>query len=765
MWNNRAKIVLFLLVFCIPYFSNAKILNSSLESTKFQLQEFILKKDTNKIYSSLKFMNNHFENFNTQDNLELLLRVSKKENKLSLSSLKELFLLIRRYYSAEGQHSENFKYTLKAYNVLIKTKDHEGTMWILIDLGNVFYEELDYQQAFKFYKRAENSARLAKSNYGLGVVTMNLGLIKERLFSFEQALGYYSASAYYRTISGQINTLSLIYVKIAYCNLKLGKPDICLNYIHRAETNYKQAKVLGNEAIEAPYSINYVYAEYFASKKKYDSSLIYIQKGIDYATEKQMIYEELMGNNFKSEYYFQNGQYREAIKSLNHFLPFFKKNKILKFERHVYDIFHKCYSALNDEKNATLYAQKYVLIDDSLKRYDSNDNLEMMRSIVSVYETNFKINSTQKNLQFEKVKNAMRQNERNKYWYIAIISVFCVFLLFGLFLNTQKNKLKMVDLHNRLIEQNNKIKFNSIELNKSNQLKDNLFFVISNDLSEPLNRLKSDLVNLKDSLGDKKIAENIESTLNETIHLFEGLLDWSKTDQNQNIFNPTKVSLDININKVISFYLNDIQSMDIKVINKSVALSTFADQNILQTLLRNIISNSIAALRKCDFPKVIEIETFVHNHYLIELLISDSGPGFPVEILHQFNQMEYEINAKRSGLGLSICKVLSKMSGWKIEIANDSKHGGASISIFIPIYNQVEASEAAKELLVSEKVKTTFLPLHEFKVYQTSEIRTFLKTVEHLDDVPTKDWIVAIENAVREGDQKYFSDLLDKLKV
>jgi anti-sigma regulatory factor (Ser/Thr protein kinase) len=225
------------------------------------------------------------------------------------------------------------------------------------------------------------------------------------------------------------------------------------------------------------------------------------------------------------------------------------------------------------------------------------------------------------------------------------------------------------------------------------------------------------------------------------------------------------VSLDININKVISFYLNDIQSMDIKVINKSVALSTFADQNILQTLLRNIISNSIAALRKCDFPKVIEIETFVHNHYLIELLISDSGPGFPVEILHQFNQMEYEINAKRSGLGLSICKVLSKMSGWKIEIANDSKHGGASISIFIPIYNQVEASEAAKELLVSEKVKTTFLPLHEFKVYQTSEIRTFLKTVEHLDDVPTKDWIVAIENAVREGDQKYFSDLLDKLKV
>jgi tetratricopeptide (TPR) repeat protein len=182
--------------------------------------------------------------------------------------LKELFLLIRRYYSAEGQHSENFKYTLKAYNVLIKTKDHEGTMWILIDLGNVFYEELDYQQAFKFYKRAENSARLAKSNYGLGVVTMNLGLIKERLFSFEQALGYYSASAYYRTISGQINTLSLIYVKIAYCNLKLGKPDICLNYIHRAETNYKQAKVLGNEAIEAPYSINYVYAEYFASKKK-----------------------------------------------------------------------------------------------------------------------------------------------------------------------------------------------------------------------------------------------------------------------------------------------------------------------------------------------------------------------------------------------------------------------------------------------------------------------------------------------------------------
>jgi signal transduction histidine kinase len=85
-------------------------------------------------------------------------------------------------------------------------------------------------------------------------------------------------------------------------------------------------------------------------------------------------------------------------------------------------------------------------------------------------------------------------------------------------------------------------------------------------------------------------------------------------------------------------------------------------------LLRNIISNSIAALRKSDFPKVIEIETFVHNHYLIELLISDSGPGFPVEILHQFNQMEYEINAKRSGLGLSITKKIVEIHKGNVKL-------------------------------------------------------------------------------------------------
>lgn len=762
-WKQCTVIVLLSITFLNAFDSNAKIENSSLQSPKKQLNEFLFKKDTNQIFSTLKLMNDHFDQFNSKEHLDLLIQVSKRENKLSLTSLKELFLLIRRFYTAENNRSKNFEFTLKAYNVLNKTDDHEGTMWILIDLGNVFYEEQDYQQAYKFFKRAEKAAGKASSVQGLGVIYMNLGLIKERVFSFEEALNFYTRSVYYRVIAGQKETLSLIFIKVAYCNLKLKRPKLCLEFIHRAEKNYYVDCKIPAETPEAPYSIYYVYAEYFADKKQYDSSLVYIQKGIDYAVQHQMIYEELTGNSFKAEYFFKNKQYKEAIKNLKGLLPFIRENRILKFELHVYDVLHKCYSALKEEKNATFYAQKYQVIDDSLKRFHSNDNLEMMRSIVSVYETNFKLKKNQKNLQIEKLKTFRRENERNKFWYIAIISVFCVFLLFGLFLNTQKNKLKMFDLHNRLIEQNNKIKINSIELNKSNQLKDNLFFIISNDLSEPLNRLKSDLKNLKSTLNDKKNTETIENTLDETIHLFEGLLDWSKTDQNQNIFNPTKVSLDVNINKVISFFLNDIQSMDITVINRSVPLSTFADQNVLQTLLRNIISNSIAALNKSGHPKIIEIETFVHNQYLIELLISDSGTGFPVDILHQFNQLDYEINAKRKGLGLSICKVLSKMSGWKIEIANSSKHGGASTSVFIPIYNQIESQETSKILIVSSTIKSAFQPLNKFKVYQTSEIRAFLKNMENHTDPLIKDWIKAFENAIKEGDRSHYNQLLNKL--
>jgi signal transduction histidine kinase len=290
-----------------------------------------------------------------------------------------------------------------------------------------------------------------------------------------------------------------------------------------------------------------------------------------------------------------------------------------------------------------------------------------------------------------------------------------------------------------------------------------LFSIISNDLSEPLNRLKADIQILKNSAKDKKVTETIESTLNETIHLFEGLLDWSKADQTQNIFNPTKVSLDLNINKVISFFINDIQSMEISVINKSIALSTFADQNILQTLLRNIMSNSIAALNKSSYPKLIEIETLVHNHYLIELLISDSGPGFPTEILNQFNQMDYEINAKRKGLGLSICKVLSKMSGWKIEIANESKFGGASISVFIPIYNQAETKSIDNELTINVFIQNELSPLSNFKVYQTSEIRFFLKNLDPFSDPLINLWIEEIEKAVREGDEIYYTKLINQI--
>jgi hypothetical protein len=108
------------------------------------------------------------------------------------------------------------------------------------------------------------------------------------------------------------------------------------------------------------------------------------------------------------------------------------------------------------------------------------------------------------------------------------------------------------------------------------------------------------------------------------------------------------------------------------------------------------------------------------------------------------------------------------MSGWSIQLDNKSKHGGARVSIVFPIFKE---KRRLKELNVISSAfepdaywKEKLHPMKEFKFYQTSPIRSFLKSLGEVDDPQVRLWIRQVENAVHQGDKDLYKLLINLIQ-
>ena len=116
-----------------------------------------------------------------------------------------------------------------------------------------------------------------------------------------------------------------------------------------------------------------------------------------------------------------------------------------------------------------------------------------------------------------------------------------------------------------------------------------------------------------------------------------------------------------------------------------------ADAGRLRQVLHNLLRNALEALEHQDEGRV-EISTrrvTSAEADLVEIKVSDNGPGFLRDIVHQAFEPYVTSKPKGTGLGLAIVKKLVEEHGGHI-VARNREQGGAEISILIP--TSVDAS-------------------------------------------------------------------------
>jgi signal transduction histidine kinase len=268
-----------------------------------------------------------------------------------------------------------------------------------------------------------------------------------------------------------------------------------------------------------------------------------------------------------------------------------------------------------------------------------------------------------------------------KTWIFYILSALLILLIIRLVF-----KYQLKNISDRNIKLEETVANRTKELQELNNTKNKIFTIIAHDLRNPVSSLvdiseKIKFLSKHNRLDELEfLAEQTKNRINALNDNLNNILIWALNEKNILKLNPQKLSLVLEIKKILSIYSDEIKKKNITTqLNLIDVDQVYIDVSILQTILRNFINNAIKF--SYDYGKI----TFSKNEetkFYIELEIKDNGIGFEKT---DYDQKDKNIRkeGKGSGIGMIISKDLAQIAG--VDIIIKSNNGiGTIVLIKIP---------------------------------------------------------------------------------
>ncbi len=274
--------------------------------------------------------------------------------------------------------------------------------------------------------------------------------------------------------------------------------------------------------------------------------------------------------------------------------------------------------------------------------------------------------------------------ELNYGFYVFNHILPAAFIFTGLFLIKKENneyQEEILESNRELNVYNMEIETQKQELAELNSLKTKLFSIISHDVRTPLYGLKNLFTSVQDydlpAEEVKLLIPDVVKDLQYTTDLMENLLQWAKSQMKGEQLHPQLIDL----NELI----RDVQQLvRLQAENKQVYLNAktdkpvyiYADKEMMEVVLRNLISNAIKFT-----PKDGEISVAVQEvNEEVQVYIKDTGTGMSEESREKLFKDEYfttkgTANETGTGLGLMICKEFLKKNGGEISVESELGKG------------------------------------------------------------------------------------------
>jgi len=554
----------------------------------------------------------------------------------------------------------------KALKLATKANWKKGIAISANNLGISWWVDANYIESIKNFQKSLLSYQDLRNPKGISEAYNHLGLLHVEIEKYNEAFVYFF-KAY------KVNQVTKDKIAIGYNLSSIAKA------FHKIK-NYKKALDYYNKSIEV-YQLLYdkngegdsynKIAKIYEEQKQYNKAIENYQKALRQFDENAKYYltDSYLGigrtyNNLSLNP--KNNKEKNldlSLLYLNKALKIFTEWQTFDKINECHEELHKAYKAKGNYKLALEHFEKYVEIKENILSYKNEAKLGELRTKKEIELRNKQI----------EIQNLQIKNDSRKL-YLLVTIIFATVILLFLFLKLYLSKRKS---NKQLLEKNQ-------EISNINKQKDRFFSIISHDLRGPfsgflgLTELLADDIDIMEKEDIQYAAVNMKSSAYSLSGLLDNLLEWSKMEQGLLPFIPQKYNL-LKVAKECIATLKDAINKKNILLETDIdpATEIFADHHILQSVIRNILSNAVKFTPRGGTIKIQSKE--YPNNTIIS--ISDTGIGMNAKIMENIFKLDTNTNRMgtddepSSGLGLILCKEFTEKHGGKIWVESEEGKG------------------------------------------------------------------------------------------
>ncbi|MBN1598236.1 MAG: PAS domain-containing sensor histidine kinase [Bacteroidales bacterium] len=258
----------------------------------------------------------------------------------------------------------------------------------------------------------------------------------------------------------------------------------------------------------------------------------------------------------------------------------------------------------------------------------------------------------------------------------------------------EERQEKIQQQSEELNNQAQSLKKANVQLEQLNATKNKFFSIIAHDLKNPFQAIFgfSELLlrNFEDFDDPQKLEllNMIKSSSESAYNLLDNLLQWARTQTDRIKYNPVNIDVSELIQQNIELSQASAENKQISLVSEvECSSNAFADKNMINLVIRNLMSN---AIKFTDEGGVITVTCHEHGKKELSISISDTGIGISEDNIQKLFRIDEYFSTSGTagesgtGLGLIICKEFVEKNKGNISI--DSKIGeGTTFTFTLPV--------------------------------------------------------------------------------